>query len=135
MSRYSKPISANAVALAAILSDEEIANLLENARQKERDRLDAIKNEKNSAARRKIADLLTVAQNSLIEAGNLAKEHRINFSFASPNGGSISFDDWNESACYASDGWYYDDPVSTVENVPINAAKPEDSWYSSSNDC
>lgn len=56
-----------------------------------------------------IATLLETATACLIQAGELGAEHGIEFTFTTPKGQTESFNpNWVHSACYASDGWFYD---------------------------
>lgn len=107
----------NAKELASLLSEEELANLLEKVRsdaaEKQRlalEELARISREEREAAVSKISDLLLTATNCLREAGIIARHHSIPFTFVTPTG-QLEYHDgrWQDSACYASDGWYYDD--------------------------
>jgi hypothetical protein len=56
-----------------------------------------------------IAQLLETATVCLIQAGEIGADHGIEFTFTTPKGQTESFNpNWVNSACYASDGWFYD---------------------------
>lgn len=58
----------------------------------------------------KINGLLSTARAALKKAGEIGDQYGIEFTFNTPKGHVEAFrPGWQSSACYSSDGWFYDD--------------------------
>lgn len=136
----SRIVTQNAKALAELLSADEIATLLEQTRKRKLEEAEAAKNRERQAAVERIADLLTTATNALQEAGELAERFDIPFTFVTPKGQTEEHRGWMGSACYPSDGWFYNDSyykrqANMVDNQPVGEGVGNPGWQSSSYNC
>lgn len=94
--------------LAELLSAEELDVLVAEALNKAANL--ALQEQKLQRQRvaTQISELLETATKALQKAGELASENQIPFTFHTPKGALEKHSGrWMESACYASDGWYY----------------------------
>ena len=135
----SRILNQNAKALAELLSADEIATLLEQTRKRKQEEAEATKNRERQVAVERIADLLTTATNALQEAGELADRYGIPFTFVTPKGKTEVHPGWQGSACYPSDGWFYNDSYyrrepNKVDNQPVGV-DDDSRWQSSSYNC
>lgn len=135
----SRIVNQNAKALAELLSADEIATLLEETRQRKLQEAEAAKNRERQMAVERIAELLTIATSSLEQAGELAERYSIPFTFVTPKGQTEEHPGWQGSACYPSDGWFYDDGYykrepNKVDNQPVGV-EGNTRWQSSSYNC
>lgn len=93
--------------LAETLSVSELETLLREAEERKAREAEAAANRKRQDAAARIAELLRLAEDTLKEAGELAAEHKIPFTFVTPRGESEYHPGrWMNSACCVGDGWY-----------------------------
>lgn len=132
--------------LSELLSEAELAALVVDARkrkdeeeQKRRAEEQARRSRERENAVSQVIELLTIADTSLKEAGRIASDYNIDFTFVTPKGQSETYNArWQASACYS---WYYEESgytreVSTVEGKPIDGSNPGTwGWQSSSQNC
>ena len=102
-------VDANIRALAEMLTPEEAKILLDDLVEKNRIAKEAEYRRMRQTASERISEILSTVENLLMEAGNLAEKYEIPFTFVTPKGNAETHTSWTESACYPSDGWYYED--------------------------
>lgn len=133
----SRIVNQNAKALAELLSADEIDKLLQEARERKQREAEEEKNRARQIAVERISELLNTATNALREAGYLAADFNIPFTFVTPKGDTESHSGrWQSSACYPGDGWYYEDDhykrkSHVVDNQRIGG-DADTQWQSSS---
>ncbi len=133
----SRIVTQNAKALAELLSADEIANLLQEARERKQREADEAKNRARQLAVERISELLNTATSALREAGDLASDFGIPFTFVTPKGQAETHTGrWQSSACYPGDGWYYEDSYYQREGHVVDnqrvGGNPNSDWQSSS---
>lgn len=135
----SRAVTQSAKALAELLSADEIEKLLQEARERKQREAEEAKNRVRQDAVARISDLLATATQALREAGELASEHGIPFTFVTPKGNTeFHSGRWQSSACYPGDGWYYEDGYYRREANTVDDQKVGDDgtmWQSSSQYC
>lgn len=128
-------VDANIRALAEMLTPEEAKTLLDDLLQKRRDAAKAEREAKRQQAAERISDILSTVENLLREAGDLAESYEIPFTFVTPKGNAETHTSWTESACYPSDGWYYEDGYYQRQHSKVHETQNDNDWQSSSQNC
>ena len=132
--------------LEKLYSKQELLDLVTTRRADvlEAERLK--RNEARNSAIEEIKGFLQTAEKALRDAGELADQYGIDFTFADPKNHTCDFRaGWQSSSCYVSEGWYAaetfgDTPTRSVVDGQIVDSVDEYSyrtrnWQSSSADC
>lgn len=127
--------------LAENHDEAELRELLAIAEEKKARAAEVAKQAARQGAVVRIGELLQSAKDALQEAGTLAANYGIPFTFATPRGDTIVHPGrWMDSACYVGDGWYAERfaysggaPKSSVDGMTLEDDYSFTSWESSAN--
>lgn len=120
-------------------SEAELRELLAVSEEKKARAAEVAKQAARQGAVIRIGELLETAKKALQEAGELAANHGVPFSFATPRGDTVDHPGrWMNSACYVGDGWYHERfsyggvaPKSSVDGKELGEGYQFTDWESS----
>lgn len=121
--------------LSENLSESEITQMLEDLKQRKAAEEEEAKARERQTAVENIARLLDQATENLREAGEIAEKYCIPFKFVTPKGQVESHRGWMGSACYPSDGWYYEDRYYARAQNSVDGNTDDSKWEYSGASC